>query len=154
MSLSDCFPDSFKKSFIEQKKIKVSDVLFLHCDFTTPPKKKYLVVCCCDPLLVLVINSEIHPFIQSKDYLLECQVDILKEDHDFLKWDSYVSCIEAHQAFNLQDVKSRITHEYASILVGNVAPYCMRSVYQAVSRSKSMTRKHKKLILESLSEFQ
>lgn len=154
MSLGDCFPDSFKTSFAEQKEIKVSDVLLLHCEFTTPPKKKYLVVCCCEPLLVLTINSEIHPFIQSNAQLLECQVDILKEDHAFLKWDSYVSCIEAHQAFDLKDIKSRIMHDYTNIFVGEVVPYCMRDVYQAVNRSKTMTRKHKRLILNSLSEFQ
>jgi len=153
MSLGDCFPDSFKASFAEQKEIKVSDVLFLHCEFTTPPKNKYLVVCCCEPLLVFVINSEIHPYIRSKQDLLECQVDILKDDHNFLSWDSYVSCIDAHQAFDLCDIKRRIENDYSKVYVGEVASYCMRDVYLATERSKTMTRRNKRLILEALSNY-
>lgn len=51
MSMADLFPDAFKKNHIDEKKLAVGNVLYLHCDFTTPPKVKYLVVCCCNPLL-------------------------------------------------------------------------------------------------------
>ncbi|WP_337153201.1 hypothetical protein [Morganella morganii] len=154
MSMADLFPDAFKKNHIDEKKLAVGNVLYLHCDFTTPPKVKYLVVCCCDPLLVLTVNSEIHNYIKNNDEILACQVDLVKDDHEFLKWDSYISCIEAHQAFTLNEVMTELRSNYSSVYVGDVADYCMRSVYIAVGNSPVMSRRQKKQILSAMSEYQ
>lgn len=153
-NLGDMFPQGFETAFAANRELKVSDVLYLHCDFTTPPKNKFLVVCCCDPLLVLVINSKISAFIQSRVELLDCQVDVAQADHNFLEWDSFINCIEAHQAFDLEVVKEQISQNYRDILRGEIADYCMREVYQAVSRSETMVKKHKRLILASLDTYQ
>ncbi|MBD2801422.1 hypothetical protein ID854_13380 [Xenorhabdus sp. M] len=153
-NLGDAFPKGFMKAFAANRALKVSDVIYLHCDFTTPQKYKYMVVCCCEPLLVLLINSEISPYINTRPDLLACQVDILQGDHDFLEYDSFVNCIEAHQAFELETIKAKIEVNYQRIIKGSVIDYCMREVYQAVARSKPMKRSHKRLILEALSEYQ
>lgn len=153
-SMGDMFPPGFERAFAANRELKVGDVLYLHCDFTTPPKNKYLVVCCCDPLLVLIINSEINEFILSRPHLLECQVDVAQSDHLFLDWDSFINCIEAHAAFDLEVVKEQISHSYRETVRGEIADYCMREVYLAVGRSKTMQRKHKRLILEALINYQ
>lgn len=153
-NLGDAFPKGFVKAFTANRTLKVSDVLYLHCEFTTPPKYKYMVVCCCDPLLVLLINSEINAYISARQHLLECQVDILHTDHSFLEYDSFINCIEAHQAFDLNSVKEKIEADYQKVIKGNVVDYCMREVYLAVAKSKTMKRSQKKLILEALSKYQ
>ena len=153
-SLGDMFPKGFENAFAANRELKVSDVLYLHCDFTTPPKNKFLVVCCCNPLLVLLINSEISEFIQARPSLLQSQVDVAQADHGFLEWDSFINCIEAHQAFNLEVVKEQITQDYRDTLRGEIAEYCMRDVYRAVSASQTMSRRHKALILEAMNCYQ
>ncbi|ECO0902165.1 hypothetical protein AA449_26900 [Salmonella enterica subsp. enterica serovar Newport] len=152
--LSDKFPPDFLARFTQSRGVSPGDVLYLHCDFTTPPKMKYMVVVCCEPLLVLLINSEISRFIMGKPDLLSCQVDLAKNDHDFLEWDSVVSCIEAHTAFNLEALQKRIATEYGKILKGRITNERMRAVRIAVNDSPVMVRKHKKMILEALEHYQ
>lgn len=152
-NLGDMFPQHFSQTFASHHQLSVGDVIYLFCDFTTPEKNKFMVVCCCDPLLVLLINSEISDYIQARPNLLECQVDLLEADHPFLEWDSFVNCIEAHQAFDLEAVKAQITSNYTQTYKGRVADYCLRSIYDAVRISEAMVRKHKRLILESMQPY-
>lgn len=152
--MGDMFPRGFVKAFAENRELSPGDVLYLHCPFTTPPKKKYLLVACCSPLLVLVINSEINPFIEAREPLRRCQVELPQLDHAFLEWDSFVNCIEAHAAFNIDDVKERIVASYHQIVRGRIADYCMREVYTAVQVSPTMKRGQKKSILCALEQYQ
>lgn len=154
MSMADLFPDVFKKNHIDEKKLAVGNVLYLHCNFTTPPKVKYLVICCCDPLLVLLVNSDIHSYIRNRAELLACQVDIPKRDHGFLDWDSHISCIDAHQAFTFDEVMSELRANYSEVYVGDVADYCMRNVYSAIANNSVMARRQKNQILTAMSEYQ
>lgn len=153
-TLGDSFPSSFRTEFSQERGISPGDVLRLHFPFENKPKFKFMVVACCEPLLVLLINSDIHPFISNKADLLECQVDLPKLDHDFLEWNSFVNCIDAHSAFSLDDVKTKIAADYGSVLKGRIADYCLREIYTAVEKSPVMPRRQKKMILEALKEFQ
>lgn len=150
-TFGDKFPPSFVKAFAEQRGITAGDVLYLHCTFTEPPKVKFLLVVCCDPLLVLVINSHVHEYIRLRPTLLACQVELTQQEHDFLSWDSFINCIEAHAAFDIDDLKEMIATDYHNIVKGKVIDICMGKVYKAVESSQTMLRKHKKLILNSLS---
>ncbi|NRN27916.1 hypothetical protein [Photorhabdus heterorhabditis] len=152
-NLGDKFPASFRADFSAKQSLAIGDVLYLHCPFTMPPKLKYLLVCCCEPLLVLIINSKISEFIRLRQELLQCQVDLPQKDHEFLQWDSFVNCIEAHAAFDINDIKSGISTNYHNIIKGKVANYCMREVYGAIKRSPTMKRGQKCKILESLKQF-
>lgn len=153
-TLGDSFPASFRASFSQVRGISPGDVLYLHCPFTTPPKLKFMVVACCEPLLVLLINSDIHAHILANDEMLASQVDLPQADHDFLDWDSFVNCISAHNAFSLDEVKTMIADDYGSVLKGRVADYCLRQVYIAVADSRTMPRKQKKMILEAMKDHQ
>jgi hypothetical protein len=149
-NLGDMFPSNFAQTFASHHQLSVGDVIYLFCDFTTPEKHKFMVVCCCEPLLVLLINSEISDYIQARPALLQCQVDLFESDHPFLEWDSFVNCIEAHQAFDLDAVKEQITINYTKTYKGRVANYCLRAIYEAVQMSETMLRKHKRLIVEAM----
>ncbi len=153
-NLGDMFPRNFVEAFAQNRELTTGDVLYLHCPFTTPPKEKFLLVACCNPLLVLVINSEINQFIEAREELLNCQVEIPVHDHDFLEWDSFVNCIEAHAAFNIDAIKEKVISEYPRTVRGRIADYCMRAVFTAVQASPTMKRGQKRQILEALDEYQ
>lgn len=153
-NLGDMFPRNFVEAFAQNRELTCGDVLYLHCPFTTPPKEKFLLVACCNPLLVLVINSEINPFIQAREELLTCQVELPEHDHDFLEWDSFVNCIEAHAAFNIEDIRETVISDYQRTIRGRIADYCMREVFLAVQASPTMKRGQKRQILEALDEYQ
>lgn len=152
--LGDKFPPDFMAKFSQKRGISPGDVLFLHCDFTTPPKMKYMVVVCCEPLLVLLINSDIRPFIARREALLACQVEIPEATHQFLEWDSFVNCIEAHSAFNLEEIKERVAADYGNILKGRITNERMRAVRIAVNDSPVMELGNKKIILQALEYYQ
>lgn len=136
---------------LTEANLRAGAVLFMHCDFTTPPKNKYLVVACCEPeMLVLVINSEINPFIARRDELLDCQVDVPRADHTFLDHDSFVNCIETHTAFNMTDVRDAIVADYANVYKGRLANYVIRQVIDAVERSETMEVRHNNWIRDGL----
>ncbi|ELE9247760.1 hypothetical protein KKZ75_16305 [Enterobacter hormaechei subsp. xiangfangensis] len=152
--LGDSFPPEFMASFSRDRGISPGDVLYLYCEFTTPPKVKFMVVVCCEPLLVLLINSEVNPFIQRNASMMACQVAVNQKDHDFLDWDSFVNCIEAHAAFDLEVIKEQIATDYGGILKGRITDPCMQQVRNAVNVSKTMVTRHKKAILSALQEYE
>lgn len=152
-TLGDFFPDSFREEFSQARGILPGDVIRIHCDFTTPPKFKLLVIVCCDPLLVLIVNSEIHDYIQTNQNLLDCQVDLPESDHDFLDHDSHVNCVEAHTSVNIDDLKASIAADYGSVLRGRVLDVYMREIYIAVGKSKRMERRDKRRILAALDDY-
>lgn len=153
-TLGDFFPSDFKQEFSQVRGISPGDVLRFHCEFTTPPKEKMLVVVCCDPLLVLVINSEINAFILANYNMTECQVDLPVADHDFLDHDSVVNCVRAHSAFSMEYAKEAIAADYGNVMEGRVQDVYMRQIYVAVGKSASMERRHKKKILEAMAQYQ
>ncbi|CAI2407274.1 hypothetical protein [Serratia liquefaciens] len=131
--------------------LRAGAVIYMHCNFTTPPKNKYLVVVCCEPeLLVLVINSEVNGFVQSRPELLDCQVDVPKADHDFLDHDSVVDCVETQTAFNLTEVRDALFTNSRSVYRGRLANYVIREVIDAVDRSETMEARHCRWIRDAL----
>ncbi len=78
----------------------------------------------------------------------------MQKTHEFLEWDSFVNCIEAHAAFNLDDVKDQISTNYGYILKGRVSDLSMRDVRSAVSNSPTMSRRDKRRITDALSHYQ
>lgn len=142
VSLGNHFGSSFLSEQVDRQ-LTPGAVIYIHCPFTTPPKQKYLLVACCDPeLLVLVINSEINEFINIRPTLLACQVDVLKDDHDFLEHDSIVNCVETRTAFNLSDIREAINADYGGVYKGRLRNYCIRNVISAVSDSPLMETRH------------
>ncbi|WP_345996158.1 hypothetical protein [Sodalis praecaptivus] len=151
--MGDMFPRDFVKAFVKNRELSPGDVLYLHCPFTTPPKEKYLLVACCSPLLVLIINSEVNSFIEARKELMRCQVELAQCEHEFLEWDSFVNCVEAHSAFSLEEIKEKVVANYCRIVRGRVVNYCMHEVYLAVKLSPTMQRRQKKQILEALTQY-
>ena len=65
---------------------------------TTPTKDKFVVIVCIDNTpLGFFINSNIHPYVQNRPKLLECQILIRASDNWFLNHDSYIDCTQLYQ---------------------------------------------------------
>lgn len=149
-NLGSLFGVGFTEQLADAKLI-AGAVIYMPCDFTTPPKDKFLLVACCEPeLLVLIINSEINPFITERPELLACQVDIPHADHDFLHHDSFVNCVQTHTAFKMTSVRAAIVANYSKVYKGRLADYVIRQVIEAVDRSEVMEGRHSKMIIQEL----
>lgn len=140
-------------STLTEKQLRPGVVIYMRCDFTTPAKNKFLVVGYCQPdLLVMVINSKINKFILARTKLLRCQVLVPAVDHDFLKHDSYVNCVQTHTVFNLSSVCDAINADYARVYKGRLKNDCIRRVIEAVNISPSVEKRHINWITSSLSD--
>ena len=90
--LGDFFPDEEKSQYADRQ-LKPGQVVFIFSGFTNPPKEKYLVIGHLgEKPLLFVINSSVHPYIQSRPDMLKCQVLLAASDYGFLDHDSYVDC--------------------------------------------------------------
>ena len=77
-NLGEHFPESWRRA-AARRQIAAGNVLYLFCHFTTPEKDKFVVVASDGAVpLLLVINSDIRPFVQKKPHLLACQVASLR----------------------------------------------------------------------------
>jgi hypothetical protein len=100
MQLGDFFPASIREATTEQRLIPGA-VLYLPMTFRDGrTKEKFLVVVAAiaPKLLVLVINSEINPFIADRPGLKRCQLVLPQDKHTFLTYDSYLAC---HEVFSV-----------------------------------------------------
>lgn len=108
MPLSDHFPQDLLR-----QQLTPGRVLHLFCPFAEKNKFVILAHVHHDPL-VFVINSEIHPFIESKPHLRQCQVPIDQYSHPFLVRDSVVACHEV-KSLDLQNIHDQIRSNPDSI---------------------------------------
>jgi len=110
-----------------------------NCRHARPvPKDKYVAIVCRDlEPMGFLINSVIHRYIKNRPELYICQAFIEKANHKCLSRNSYVDCIDLYK---FKDVE--LTEDYGSISKRAVA-----RIKRAVSNSKTIEKRYKKLIL-------
>ena len=97
-TLGDAFsPEERRKSVL--RRLQPGVVIYLDVVFPEGTRSKYLAIAhvddqCC----TLVVNSEVHPFIERRPELAVCQVRIDAERPPFLQHDSHIAC---HQVLRL-----------------------------------------------------
>lgn len=151
MSLGRHFPESFRIEKLSSQFVP-GCVIYLQCPFTTPPKPKFMLVGSTEPLLVLMINSEINDFIMSNTNLLACQVKIDHTSHPFLSHNSWANCVDALTAFKHDEIKNEIATDPSKVIKGILSESCVRDVIFATNISKTMIKGDKKLITEALNK--
>lgn len=149
VSLSHIFPSELVNDSV-RRYLKAGAVVRLFCKFTTPPKYKYLMIATLQPLRVFIINSEIHPFILGSPELLADQVDIPSKDHLFLVHDSILNCVEAHRAFEIEDLKAELIANFSEVYQGELQPYVMNNVLDVVENSRNLSRIIKNQIIQAI----
>lgn len=129
-------------------------VLRLFCQFTTPPKNKHMLLACLYPRpLLLMVNSQIHPYIKNRPYLKSCQAPLQVEQHLFLAHDSYVDCREIYTNFSLNDIVAQIRANRQRIR-GFISEEAQEQVIAAIKVCPVLEKQYKKLILDELTELE
>lgn len=149
MVIGDYLPADKKEEFIRSRLVPGA-VIYRHCDFTTPPKIKYLVIANVrSETAVLVINSEIHPFVKSNQHLLDCQVQIDKAAHGFLDHGSFIDCKEVHY-IDTADLVAELLDDLDG-LKGALSEATRADVIKAVGQSYTMSQGEVDMLVASLS---
>jgi len=148
-NLGDYFPEQEKHKHIDRQ-LQPGQVLYLFCRFTTPPKDKYLSLLHLEkrPLL-FIINSKIPQFIAERPSMLKSQVKLCSTDYDFLEHDSYINCAEVRDDFDELEIRNQILVDVGRIR-GELNPITKREIIEVVKDSKTISKYHMKLIIDSL----
>lgn len=93
MSLGDLL-GSADKSKLFKKSLRIGDVFLKKFEGIKHPK--FFIVAGLSKnkvyLCSVYINSRIHPSIMKRQYLLELQIPLRKQNNPFLKYDSFANC--------------------------------------------------------------
>lgn len=104
------------------------------------PKPKFVAIVCFDfQFMGFLINSHIHPYIQARTHLLVGQALVDAASHPFLNANSYVDCNELYE-FENSDLG-------VENFRGPVSVLAKAAIQKAVSSSRTITPRHRKLIL-------
>ncbi len=90
--LGDAFSDEQRRESV-RRQLLPSAVIYIDVVFPEGRKPKYLVIAHVDhECSTFVVNSRVHPFIETNPSLAVCQVRIDAARHAFLRRDSHVAC--------------------------------------------------------------
>ncbi len=122
----------------------------LFCQFTTPPKNKLLLLLGIYPEpLFLMVNSKIHPYIESRASLKSSQVLLKNSEHYFLAHDSYIDCREVYTTFSLNDIVTQVQNDSQRIR-GFINEETQDQVIAAIKASPILEKQYKKIVLAEL----
>ncbi len=90
--IGDAFPDEERRNSV-LRRLRPGTVVYLEIAFAEGLRSKFLVVAhvdqqCC----TLIVNTDVHPFIEKHPELAVCQVRLDAARHPFLRRDSYIAC--------------------------------------------------------------
>ncbi|WP_349646809.1 hypothetical protein [Candidatus Parabeggiatoa sp. HSG14] len=129
-------------------------VLRLFCHFTTPPKNKHVLTVSLYPRpLLLMVNSQIHPYIKNRAYLKSCQVLLRASEHLFLAHDSYVDCRNVCTTFSLNDIVAQV-HADRQRIKGFISDEAQTQVIAAIKVCPALEKQYKNLILAEVAELE
>ncbi len=147
--LGDAFSDDERRESVARQLLPGA-VIYLNVAFPEGPRSKYLVVAhvdeeCC----TFVVNSQIHPFVESNPALAVCQVRVDAARHSFLAHDSYIAC---HQVLRLP-IKGVITELVADMsrIKGSLCEDVRIEVIAAVKRAPTLSPAEQTRIAAALS---
>ena len=148
MVLGDRFPEAERLASV-RRQLTPWRVIRLFCHFTSPPKEKLLAIAhVAAEVHVFVINSSIPSFIGSRPDMLQCQVELKKETHGFLRLDSFLDCAQVYSV-PTQEIESHLVADMRRIR-GEVGPGARLAVIEAIRKSRFLARGLKANLLSSL----
>ncbi len=148
-TLGNCFPTASVEQYVARS-LRPGCVIRIEVEFPQKTKPKFLLlVDDGDPeYLTFIINSETHAFIDGKEHLRQCQVDIDASSHPFLDHDSKIACHET-LALKRSDVFKDLCSDTSKIK-GCITADVKGQVIAAVKFAKTLSKAEKDSILASL----
>jgi len=147
--LGDAFSDEQRRGSA-RRQLQPGTIIYLEVVFPEGPRPKYLVVAnmddeCC----TFVVNSRMHPFIETHPSLAVCQVKIDAARHPFLKRDSHIAC---HQVLRLPtlNVVTALVSDMSRIR-GRLHAEVVTEVISAVKRAPTLSAMEQTRIADALS---
>jgi len=148
MVLADQFPEAERLASV-RRQLTPWRVIRLFCQFTSPPKEKLLVVSrVAAEAHVFVINSVIPPFIKARPNMLQCQIELKKATHGFLRIDSFLDCSRVY-SIPAQEIERHLVADMRRIR-GEVSPEDRSAVVETIRRSRFIAKGLKASLLSSL----
>lgn len=119
----------------------VGQVLYLPClSCVETGRLKYFVVALTWPEpRFFLINSDRSPFAANKPTVAQTQVPILKAEHRFLDYDSWLDCSVLKQDYSLTDIEQALAND-PSILRGGISKSARILVRAAVTNNRLLPR--------------
>ena len=149
--LGDSFPRAERDEYVVRH-LRPAQILHLFCEFVSPQKDKYLLLAhVADRPLLFAINSRIPVFVERSPDLRASQIKMSASLHDFLEHDSFINCAEVIRYFSLAEVREQLLNDVGRIK-GELAAATTKRVIQAVGDAKTISARHKKLIIASLKQ--
>ena len=111
-SIRSLLPQADKLA-MARAQIQAGAILLLNCPFTQlRPKDKFVIVAhACDYPLLIVVNSAINEYINSRPHLKARQIPILACDYAFLSHDSFADCGEVKSSMSRASIAKQISDD-------------------------------------------
>lgn len=99
--------------------------------------------------MLFVINSRVSEFIKSQPDLLQSQIPLNVSDYAFLDHDSFLNCSEVIAKFDEAGIRQQVEAEVGR-LKGELNATTKANIIEVVRFAKTISGKHKRLIIEAL----
>jgi len=145
MSLSDAFPENYRKDFA-QRNLKIGSVIRVYVKDTDPPKEKRFILVgqSYDNLLfaTIFINSDINPNVFHTQELKDLNFQLLAMERPYIDHDSYADCsnIQKRNTNWLFD----IIGEDPTRVIGEVSESDMTEIRARIKSARTITPAIKK----------
>lgn len=146
--LGDAFSDEQRRESV-RRQLLPGAVIYIDVVFPEGRKSKYLVIAHVDhECSTFVVNSRVHPFIETNPSLAVCQVRIDAARHAFLRRDSHIAC---HQILRLPtaNVVTELGADMSRIK-GRLHEEVSAEVIAAVKRAPTLSLAEQTRIAEAL----
>ncbi|MET4081488.1 hypothetical protein ABIB40_001434 [Pedobacter sp. UYP30] len=145
MSLSDSFPEDFRKEFAHRN-VKIGSVIRVFVKDTNPPKEKRFVLVgqSYDKLIfaAIFINSEINSKIFTTPELRDLNLQLLAKERTYLDHDSYADCSTVQKRDKVWLTK--IIEENPTRVIGEVSETDMSEIRLKIKSARTISPATKK----------
>ncbi len=151
MRLGDALSPEDRLQYIRERLVPGA-IFHYYCEFTNPAKHKFIVIGrALPPTIVFLINSDISPWLQARPHLRDCQVGLLKSDHnDFLTHDSFLDCTQGERRVSLEQLEQAMMEDVMNFK-GWLTAREREAVFYAVGVCRTLSAQEKIWLAEALS---
>lgn len=132
--------------------LRPGDIICIDCAWLPIDHDKFLLTLSTEPKARFAyINSRIHPFIEKRPALRECQVVIDRAAHTFLRYDSFIDVSGMFERMNgeFQRIIQQISTDPARHK-GRCSTGVLRTVLSTVNQAETISVKAQRSIQASL----
>lgn len=142
MSLAQYFSDQIKEDFAKRN-INLGKTLLLKIeDFNINYKKYFIIAGKNDTTIAgVIINTEINKNFAWNETLQKLHIKIKQEEHQFLKYDSYIDCSKLQKKEINSIFQSIIKNP--NIVVGNVTDDLLKQIKETIKNAPTISKKEK-----------